>query len=56
MTAYIEVPPVDCRKGPGICWRVPLRYDRYLTDPATLLTALRTATLEALGPREEATR
>ncbi len=51
-TAYIEVPPVGCRKGLGIRWRVPFRYDRHLTAPAALYAALRTATREALGPRE----
>ncbi|MEU0807358.1 hypothetical protein [Streptomyces sp. NPDC005970] len=55
-TAYIEVPPVGFETGPGVRWRVPLRYDRYLTDPAALLAALRTATREALGPRKEAGR
>ncbi|MEU5608469.1 hypothetical protein AB0H03_06875 [Streptomyces sparsogenes] len=55
-TAYIEVPPADCRRGPGVRWRVPLRYDQYLTDPAALYAALQTATREALGPREEAPR
>ncbi|MGW3569285.1 hypothetical protein ACWDSL_36425 [Streptomyces sp. NPDC000941] len=51
-TAYIEVPPVDCRKGPGVRWRVPPR-DRHLTDPAALLDALKSAAHAALGPREE---
>ncbi|MEU9790489.1 hypothetical protein AB0E27_07640 [Streptomyces sparsogenes] len=55
-TAYIEVPSVDCRRGPGVRWRVPPRDDRCLTDPAALLAALRTATREALGPRTEARR
>ncbi|MEU5102866.1 hypothetical protein AB0H07_11310 [Streptomyces sp. NPDC021354] len=55
-TAYIEVPPAARTTGPGVHWRVPLRYDRYLTDPVALLAALRTATREALGPREEAHR
>jgi hypothetical protein len=55
-TAYIEVPRLVCTTGPGVHWRVPLRRDRYLTDPAVLLTALRTATREALGPRVEARR
>ncbi|MGO4750715.1 hypothetical protein AB4212_19200, partial [Streptomyces sp. 2MCAF27] len=45
-TTYIEVPPVDCRRGPGVRWRVPPR-DRHLTDPAALLAALKTATREA---------
>ncbi|OMI33419.1 hypothetical protein [Streptomyces sparsogenes] len=54
-TAYIEVPSVDCRRGPGVRWRVPPQ-DRCLTDPAALLAALRTATREALGPREGAAR
>ncbi|MEU7238615.1 hypothetical protein [Streptomyces sparsogenes] len=54
-TAYIEVPSVDCRRGPGVRWRVPPR-DRCLTDPAALHGALRTATREALGPREGAAR
>ncbi|GAA2364877.1 hypothetical protein [Streptomyces cuspidosporus] len=54
-TAYIEVPSADCRRGPGVRWRVPPR-DRYLTDPAALLAALLTATREALGPREGASR
>ncbi|MFD8865570.1 hypothetical protein ACFV1F_14560 [Streptomyces sp. NPDC059590] len=52
-TAYIEVPPADFETGPGVRWLVPLRHDRYLTDPTVLLAALRTATREALGPREE---
>ncbi|WP_346178831.1 hypothetical protein [Streptomyces cuspidosporus] len=55
-TAYIEVPPASRTTGPGIHWHVPLRYDRYLTDPAALLAALRAATREALGPREGAAR
>ncbi|MFI0736254.1 hypothetical protein ACH4S9_45885 [Streptomyces sp. NPDC021225] len=55
-TAYVEVPPVGFETGPGVRWRVPLRYDRYLTDPAALLTALKTATREALGPRKDAAR
>ncbi|MDT0545420.1 MULTISPECIES: hypothetical protein [Streptomyces] len=55
-TAYIEVPPAARTTGPGVHWRVPPRYDRHLTDPAALLTALQTATREALGPREEAAR
>ncbi|MEU5108274.1 hypothetical protein AB0H07_39460 [Streptomyces sp. NPDC021354] len=55
-TAYVEVPPVGFETGPGVRWRVPLRYDRYLTDPAALLAALETATREALGPREGAPR
>ncbi|MDX3227488.1 hypothetical protein [Streptomyces sp. ME19-01-6] len=54
-TAYIEVPPVGCRRGPGVRWRVPPR-DRHLTDPAPLFAALQTATREALGPREEVPR
>jgi hypothetical protein len=54
-TAFIEVPPVDCRKGPGVRWRVPPR-DRHLTDPAALLDALKSATHTALGPREEGSR
>ncbi|MEU5638508.1 hypothetical protein [Streptomyces milbemycinicus] len=54
-TAYIEVPSIDCRKGPGIRWRVPPR-DQHLTDPAALLAALKTATHEALGPRKEVPR
>jgi hypothetical protein len=55
-TAYIEVPPAARTTGPGVRWRVPLRCDRYLTDPTALLAALRIATREALGPREEARR
>ncbi|MEU1792497.1 hypothetical protein ABZ553_42780 [Streptomyces sparsogenes] len=55
VTAYIEVPPADCQKGPGVRWRVP-PHDRHLTAPAALYTALQTATREALGPREEAPR
>ncbi|MFD8871120.1 hypothetical protein ACFV1F_43455 [Streptomyces sp. NPDC059590] len=55
-TAYIEVPPAARTTGPGVHWRVPPRYDCHLTDPAALLTALQTATREALGPREEAAR
>ncbi|MEU5612543.1 hypothetical protein AB0H03_28095 [Streptomyces sparsogenes] len=55
-TAYIEVPPASRTTGPGIHWYVPLRYDRYLTDPAALHSALRTAAREALGPREGARR
>ncbi|MEU1790696.1 hypothetical protein ABZ553_33460 [Streptomyces sparsogenes] len=54
-TAYIEVPPAACTTGPGIHWRVPPR-DCCLTDPTALLAALRTATREALGPREGARR
>ncbi|MGY0060883.1 hypothetical protein ACWY4P_30790 [Streptomyces sp. LZ34] len=54
-TAYIEVPSVDCRKGPGVHWRVPPR-DQHLTDPGALLATLQTATREALGPRAEARR
>ncbi|MGW5448681.1 hypothetical protein [Streptomyces asiaticus] len=52
-TAYIDVPPADCTEGIGVHWRVPLRYDRYLTDPTVLHTALRMAAQAALGPREE---
>ncbi|MFD8865268.1 hypothetical protein ACFV1F_13020 [Streptomyces sp. NPDC059590] len=55
-TAYIEVPPATRTTGPAVHWRVPLRYCGRLTDPAALLAALRTATREALGPREEAAR
>ena len=54
-TAYIEVPAIDCRKGPGIHWRVPPR-DHHLTDPTALLAALKTATHEALGPRKDVPR
>ncbi|MEU9792456.1 hypothetical protein AB0E27_17845 [Streptomyces sparsogenes] len=54
-TAYIEVPPIDCRKGPGVRWRVPPR-GQYLTDPGALLAALKTATHEALGPRKKVSR
>ncbi|MEU9793845.1 hypothetical protein AB0E27_24990 [Streptomyces sparsogenes] len=54
-TAYIEVPPADCRRGPGVRWLVPPD-DRHLTAPAALYAALQTATREALGPREEAQR
>ncbi|MEU0811514.1 hypothetical protein [Streptomyces sp. NPDC005970] len=55
-TAYIEVPSLGFETGPGVRWRVPLRYDRYLTDPVALFAALRTAIREALGPREEVPR
>ncbi|MDW6061189.1 hypothetical protein SAZ11_28145 [Streptomyces sp. FXJ1.4098] len=55
-TAYIEVPSVDCRKGPGVRWCVPPRHARHLTDPTALLAALKIATSAALGPREGATR
>ncbi|MEU0809118.1 hypothetical protein [Streptomyces sp. NPDC005970] len=55
-TAYIEVPPAARTTGLGIHWRVPPRFDRHLTDPAALFAALRTATREALGPREETAR
>ena len=55
-TAYIEVPAVDSRRGPGVRWRVPPRDDRHLTDPTALLAALKIATSAALGPREEAHR
>ncbi|NUS81497.1 MAG: hypothetical protein HOY75_01795, partial [Streptomyces sp.] len=55
-TAYIEVPPVARTTGAGVHWRVPLRHDRHLTDPAALLAALKIATSAALGPREGATR
>ncbi|MGW3570859.1 hypothetical protein ACWDSL_44500 [Streptomyces sp. NPDC000941] len=55
-TAYIEVPPVARTTGPGVRWRVPLRHDRHLTDPAALLAALEIATSAALGPREGAAR
>ncbi|NUP40716.1 MAG: hypothetical protein HOY76_27800 [Streptomyces sp.] len=55
-TAYIEVPSVDSRRGPGVRWRVPPRDDRHLTDPTVLLAALKIATSAALGPREEAHR
>ncbi|MGY0062190.1 hypothetical protein ACWY4P_37595 [Streptomyces sp. LZ34] len=54
-TAYIEVPPVDCRKGPGVRWRVPPR-DQHLTDPEPLFAALKIAASAALGPRERAPR
>ncbi|MGO4421344.1 hypothetical protein AB4Z54_22220, partial [Streptomyces sp. MCAF7] len=55
-TAYIEVPPVARTTGPGVHWRVPLRYGRHLTEPTALLAALKIATTAALGPREGATR
>ncbi|KAK1180665.1 hypothetical protein B7755_022480 [Streptomyces sp. NBS 14/10] len=55
-TAYIEVPPVARTTGPGVRWRVPLRYGRHLTDPTVLLAALKIATSAALGPREGARR
>ncbi|MFD8382541.1 hypothetical protein ACFV2X_29215 [Streptomyces sp. NPDC059679] len=55
-TAYIEVPPVARTTGPGVHWRVPLRYGRHLTDPTALLAALKIATSAALGPREGASR
>ncbi|MGW3568406.1 hypothetical protein ACWDSL_31895 [Streptomyces sp. NPDC000941] len=55
-TAYIEVPSVDSRRGPGVRWRVPPRDDRHLTEPTALLAALKIATSAALGPREEACR
>ncbi|MER6145934.1 hypothetical protein ABT174_38990 [Streptomyces sparsogenes] len=54
-TAYVEVPPADCRRGPGVRWRVP-PWDRPLTAPSALLVALQTATREALGPYEGAPR
>ncbi|MER7795606.1 hypothetical protein [Streptomyces sp. NPDC097640] len=55
-TAYIEVPPVARTTGPGVHWRVPLGYGRYLTDATALFAALKIATSAALGPREEASR
>ncbi|ADI08578.1 hypothetical protein SBI_05458 [Streptomyces bingchenggensis BCW-1] len=54
-TAYIEVPSIDCRRGPGGRWRVPPR-DRHLTDPAPLFAALKIAASAALGPRKGAAR
>ncbi|MER7790376.1 hypothetical protein [Streptomyces sp. NPDC097640] len=55
-TAYIEVPPACRTTGPGVHWRVPLGYGRWLTEPTALLSALKIATSAALGPREEASR
>ncbi|MFK4268128.1 hypothetical protein [Streptomyces milbemycinicus] len=52
-TAYIEVPSVDSRRGPGVRWRVPPR-DRHLTDPAPLFAALKITASAALGPRQGA--
>ncbi|OMI34016.1 hypothetical protein [Streptomyces sparsogenes] len=54
-TSYIEVPPADFRKGPGVRWLVP-PHDRHLSAPSALYAALQTATREAFGPREEAAR
>ncbi|MET8182299.1 hypothetical protein [Streptomyces sp. NPDC005336] len=55
-TAYIDVPPLGRTIGPGVHWRVPITYDRYLTEPTVLYTVLRMATQAALGPREGGAR
>ena len=39
--AYLAVPPVDRTEGPGVCWRIPLTPQRYLTAPDALYAALR---------------
>lgn len=46
---YVPVPGTGRTAGPGPHWRVPLSYDRRLTDPAILRTAL-TAAAEADTP------
>ncbi|MET7763879.1 hypothetical protein ABZS71_18335 [Streptomyces sp. NPDC005393] len=43
-TTFVYVPPADRTSGPGVHWRLPLRYDRYLTEPAFLLSVLQMAT------------